>query len=1077
MLQVSKAESQVRLFLAFLARFSQEPPVHLHSTPIDGCSTDGQPKLLAEKSAGGLHEREGHGTNRGKVAGGALDHVKDESVPDIVDQFEEDLRRDELQDVTARNGDRDKGNHDDRANGESRENGGNEEKGEKGDHERVALQVDFPSKPINLQVLRDIGSTLPSFAYQPVSADGAQKSEADELDELAEDLVETNPKDVKVWLSCISDNHRAPQHKRLIVLTRALQWCPRSYKISLAFFHLAELLLSRLSHQTLLREAFCNYVELVYKRSRVYLPTVWKLRVRFAKFLFDFRREVTRTRLEYNDILRALPVSQHTHVWPAFLDFAQRSRCPSTEIAVRRRHSLFAPSAAGTLALSQLLADQACYDEAALKLSQATVGAFADSTTASHVRAIQEQGSSSFQPELTAALCSLLAEYGAQITSVDGCEIFADFLQREIDLAAAGQASTSTATQSHTRAPHGLKAVDRVSALGGSSQGVYWIALATYFAGKGEHQVVVFLFEKAFTTIVDCGDFADIYRAFSEYLLRRLGEGGADAAFAEHKLEKLTENRVHLLGAVRTRATPNHIPEWLSRIDSLTKNISFSRRDPYSNLQENEEKANQRGETQKRSCKLERQINQVVALFEEALQTVDVLKATGGLTSALWSKYAEFHLRLSDLEAARHVFERACSAPHRFTSSLVGLHCQRIETELCHNNNERALELARRAVSRPQHQNRNYPRESGKEGVVPDEAPSAYSPQSPLMKHAVHRSLKLWNLFLDLELSFGSLASVRGAFDRSIDSGGATVAQVLALCERLRSEKYYEASYRAYEKAIRFFPRDEGGDRLWLSYLSHYVSRHKGTKLDRARDLFDQAISGGATGGGGGDATGVVSAEHCFSFHYLYAKFEEEFGSVEASLRIFDAAVTKVPACHRLQALKILVAQTALYKGLAATRDIFERGLKLLQEDLEHADLESVSVSGICHFGLRFAEAEIALLEYERARAIFEYVAQYADPAPRAEEAATPADGADGGVDGEVAAVALWKAWKRFEGKHGNEATMRDMVRKRGAVKRTFEDRRVGRYDAEELRRLEAAAEKQLLQDLREDDSDSSVST
>lgn len=50
-------------------------------------------------------------------------------------------------------------------------------------------------------------------------------------------------------------------------------------------------------------------------------------------------------------------------------------------------------------------------------------------------------------------------------------------------------------------------------------------------------------------------------------------------------------------------------------------------------------------------------------------------------------------------------------------------------------------------------------------------------------------------------------------------------------------------SPQAYERGIALFRWPHVGD-LWLTYLSKFVARYGGRKLERARDLFEQALDG-----------------------------------------------------------------------------------------------------------------------------------------------------------------------------------------------------------------------------------------
>ena len=44
-----------------------------------------------------------------------------------------------------------------------------------------------------------------------------------------------------------------------------------------------------------------------------------------------------------------------------------------------------------------------------------------------------------------------------------------------------------------------------------------------------------------------------------------------------------------------------------------------------------------------------------------------------------------------------------------------------------------------------------------------------------------------------------------------------------------------------YERGVALFRYPHVKD-IWSAYLAHFVARYKGTKLERARDLFRQAL-------------------------------------------------------------------------------------------------------------------------------------------------------------------------------------------------------------------------------------------
>lgn len=56
-----------------------------------------------------------------------------------------------------------------------------------------------------------------------------------------------------------------------------------------------------------------------------------------------------------------------------------------------------------------------------------------------------------------------------------------------------------------------------------------------------------------------------------------------------------------------------------------------------------------------------------------------------------------------------------------------------------------------------------------------------------------------------------------------------------------QEHKYWEESFQVYERGIALFKWPHVRD-IWRAYLSQFVQRYGGTKLERARDLFRQAL-------------------------------------------------------------------------------------------------------------------------------------------------------------------------------------------------------------------------------------------
>ncbi len=57
----------------------------------------------------------------------------------------------------------------------------------------------------------------------------------------------------------------------------------------------------------------------------------------------------------------------------------------------------------------------------------------------------------------------------------------------------------------------------------------------------------------------------------------------------------------------------------------------------------------------------------------------------------------------------------------------------------------------------------------------------------------------------------------------------------------LQEHKFWEESFKVYEKGVAVFKYPHVRD-IWLAYLQQFVKRYGGDKLERARDLFKQAL-------------------------------------------------------------------------------------------------------------------------------------------------------------------------------------------------------------------------------------------
>lgn len=226
----------------------------------------------------------------------------------------------------------------------------------------------------------------------------------------------------------------------------------------------------------------------------------------------------------------------------------------------------------------------------------------------------------------------------------------------------------------------------------------------------------------------------------------------------------------------------------------------------------------------------------------------------------------------------------------------------------------------------------------------------------------------------------------------------------------LEENKYFEESFKVYERGIELFHFPIAFE-IWNIYLSKFVKRYGGKKLERARDLFEQALEN-------------CPEKFCKPLYLMYAKLEEEHGLAKRAMGIYDRAASTVQDSDKFEMYTIYIAKATANFGLPATRPIYERALESLP-DKQTAEM--------CR---RFARMERKLGEIDRARAIYAHASQFCDPRIEPE---------------------FWQEWNDFESMShyfflqcifmidfatlvdtGSEDTFREMLRIKRAVQASF---------------------------------------
>ena len=205
-----------------------------------------------------------------------------------------------------------------------------------------------------------------------------------------------------------------------------------------------------------------------------------------------------------------------------------------------------------------------------------------------------------------------------------------------------------------------------------------------------------------------------------------------------------------------------------------------------------------------------------------------------------------------------------------------------------------------------------------------------------------------------MEESIGSVESTKAIYDKIMELKIANAQVIVNYATFLEENKYWEESFKIYERGIELFNFPIAFE-IWNIYLSKFVKRYAGKKLERARDLFEQALEN-------------CPEKFCKVLFLMYAKLEEEHGLAKRAMGIYDRAATTVQPSDKFDMFSIYIAKATANFGLPATRPIYERAIESLP-DKQTAEM--------CR---RFAKMERKLGEIDRARAILAHASQFCDP-------------------------------------------------------------------------------------------------
>lgn len=309
--------------------------------------------------------------------------------------------------------------------------------------------------------------------------------------------------------------------------------------------------------------------------------------------------------------------------------------------------------------------------------------------------------------------------------------------------------------------------------------GRLWNSLADYYIRLGQFERARDVYEEAINSVTTVRDFSivfDMYVKVEESVLTAkirllqqqketssgaedntdgedndaISESSAEINMRLARIEFLMDKRPLLLNSVVLRQNPHNVHEWHKRA-KLVKESGAS------GDQEEKEK--------------EKNSQKVIRTYVEAVKTVDP-KLCNGKLSGLWLALASVYEKLNDLENARATMRMATEVNYKTVEELANVWCAWGEMELRQEAFQQALQVMQQAATEPAMSTRRRKARAVAQGKGhEDELAQAQSEGGVevLTADRVHKSVKVWSLYLDLEESLGTVQSCRAAYDRAID--------------------------------------------------------------------------------------------------------------------------------------------------------------------------------------------------------------------------------------------------------------------------------------------------------------------
>ena len=745
-----------------------------------------------------------------------------------------------------------------------------------------------------------------------------------------------NPLNFKSWWNTLLGSSEAPYNIRVRLYETALSYLPASYK--LWYNYLKEARENILNYQ--LPDKRYEVINNLHERALIYMSKMPRIYLDYCTFLEE-QCLITKTRKIYNLALKNLPATQHKKIWKNYLDFAIRTDCEKTIINVYKRYMKINPDIKEDYI--DFLISTSHFEEA-IKL---IIDILNDDMFYSKKNRTQYN--------YWMFLCQIIEKFPEIAKKFDVENIIR----------------------------HGINKYSE-------EIGRLWVALGNFFIKMKCFNKAREIFEEALENVLTVRDFTLVFNTYLKFE-EELAKSGFDDFdndnynndyFNNENFDNENNNMDIDIEDIKNNLKDAFIE---LKIKNEEGELIENKTDKENNNLENEndmkltyeEKLNfkflrlnnllERRPLMLCLTKLRQNPNNVkewiqkislcknyestIESYEEAINTIIPENAYGNL-SELYLNYANYYEQYGEIDKMNNIYYKGCNINYNKIHENIEMWCLWVEKQLNFRNYNDAYIIIKTVCT-----NKKYSR--------------------------YNKSLILWSLYVDLEINFGNEDNVKLIYDKMIELKIANIQTIFNYCSFLEKKNFYEETFRIYEQGIFYFQWPGLYD-LWLVYITKFIDRYKGKKIERIRDMYNEIIK-------------QCPKDKIKIFYYIFAYYEEEYGSFNHCINILDKGANDVPQNEKPFIFSVLISKTAKYFGITKTRNFFNKAMDILDKD------------HILEIGLKYISIESKLGEFGRARSIYKHLSQFFNP------------------EIEKLKEAFWDEWENFELNHGNVDTYQDM--------------------------------------------------